>query len=179
MHSLDLGGFDVVLSSSYNFAHNVVTDPDAVHVCYCHSPARFMWDTAGYARREGFGPLKRAVIGAFMPSLRAMDVVAAQRVDCWVSTSRLVQRRIRKYYQRDSIILPPPVDVGEFHLSPGPGEYYLLLMRLVAWKRADIVIEACNRLGLPLVVAGDGRDEARLRAMGGPTIRFVGRVDGR
>lgn len=178
MHSLDLTDFDVVLSSSSIFAHNVVTDPDAVHICYCHSPGRFLWDFAGYAERERLGYATRAVVAAMLPSLRAMDTAAAQRVDCWISTSRLVQRRIRKYYRRDSMLLPPPVNIAEFHLGPERGEYFLLMTRLVGWKRVDLVIEACNRLGAPLIVAGEGRDETRLRAMAGPTIRFVGRVDG-
>ena len=105
-------------------------------------------------------------------------MAAAQRVDRFISTSRLVKRRVAKYYRQDSLVLPPPVDCAEFRPSPGPGGYFLLLMRLVGWKRGDIAIEAPNRLGLPLVVAGDGRDEARLRAMAGPTIHFAGRVDG-
>jgi glycosyltransferase involved in cell wall biosynthesis len=178
MHSLDLTGFDVVLSSSFNFAHNVVTGPDAVHVCYCHSPGRFLWDFPGYAERERLGRVTRGVAIAMLPWLRALDTAAAQRVDHWISTSRLVQQRISKYYRRDSIILPPPIRVADFHAQPGRGEYFLLLMRLVGWKRADIIIEACNRLGLPLVVAGDGRDEARLRSLAGPTVRFAGRIDG-
>lgn len=178
MHSLDLSRYDVVLSSSFNFAHNVVTGPDTAHVCYCHSPGRFLWDFSAYAERERLSGLKRAAVAAFLPSLRAYDTAAAQMVDCWISTSRIVQRRISKYYRRESVILPPPINVAEFHPQPGPGGYFLLLMRLVGWKRGDIVIDACNRLGLPLVVAGDGRDEARLRAMAGPTIRFAGRVDG-
>ena len=180
MHSLDLRGFDVVLSSSFNFAHNVVVDPDAVHVCYCHSPGRFLWDFAGYAARERIGGLRRALITALLPAMRAQDMAAAQRVDRFVSTSRLVKRRIAKYYRQDSLVLPPPIDCAEFApiSTPGPGGYFLLLMRLVGWKRADIAIEACNRLRLPLVVAGDGRDEARLHALAGPTIRFAGRVDG-
>ncbi|WP_149535808.1 glycosyltransferase [Siccirubricoccus phaeus] len=178
MHGFDLSGFDVVLSSSFNFAHNVVVGPEAVHICYCHSPARFLWDFHGYAERERFGRLTRGAVSAMLPTLRTMDAVAAMRVDHWISTSRLVQQRIGKYYRRESEILPPPIRVAEFRMGQGPGEHFLLLMRLVGWKRADIAIEACNRLKLPLVVAGDGRDTARLRAMAGPTIRFAGRVDG-
>ncbi|MFC7538740.1 glycosyltransferase [Siccirubricoccus deserti] len=167
-----------MLSSSFNFAHNVVTGPDAVHVCYCHSPGRFLWDFPAYAERERLGPVTRGVVTAMLPRLRALDTAAAHRVDHWISTSRLVQKRISKYYRRDSIILPPPIRVADFHAGPAQGEHFLLLMRLVGWKRPDIIIEACNRLGLPLVVAGDGRDEARLRSMAGPTVRFAGRVDG-
>ncbi|MCO6418404.1 glycosyltransferase [Siccirubricoccus sp. KC 17139] len=178
MHGFDLSEFDVVLSSSFNFAHNVVVGPEATHICYCHSPGRFLWDFHGYAERERMGRFTRGAVTAMLPLLRTMDAVAAMRVDHWIATSRLVQQRIGKYYRRDSQILPPPIRVADFRMGKGPGEHFLLLMRLVGWKRADIAIEACNRLKLPLVVAGDGRDTARLRAMAGPTIRFVGRVDG-
>ena len=178
MHSVNLEGFDVVLSSSFNFAHNVVVGPETRHVCYCHSPSRFLWDFHGYVRREGFSALKRSMVVPFLPSLRTQDAVSAQRVDRWVATSRIVQQRIRTLYRRDSMIIPPPVDTSQFAPAPsGHGGYFLLLMRLVAWKRADIVIEACNALGLKLIVAGDGRDHSRLKQIAGPTIEFVGRAD--
>jgi glycosyltransferase involved in cell wall biosynthesis len=99
-------------------------------------------------------------------------------VDRWISTSRTVQWRVRKTYRRRSTIIPPPVDIDAFRPARAHERYLLVLMRLVPWKRADIVIEACNALRLPLVVAGDGRDKARLERMAGPTVRFVGRVDG-
>jgi glycosyltransferase involved in cell wall biosynthesis len=179
MHSVDLSGFDVVVSSSFNFAHNVIAGPDICHVCYCHSPSRFLWDFHSYVRREGLSGLKRSMVVPFLPSLRTQDVVSAQRVDAWIATSRVVQQRIRKIYRRPSTIIPPPVDLAQFAPSQtGHDGYLLLLMRLVAWKRADIVIEACNALGLKLVVAGEGRDRARLERIAGPTVSFVGRAEG-
>lgn len=178
MHSLSVEGYDLVISSSFNFAHNITTGPHTAHLCYCHSPSRFLWDFEAYARREGFGALKRSMIVPFLPPLRALDLAAAQGVDHWVATSDLVRRRISKIYRRRSAVLAPPIDVNEFHVSPRHDGYYLLLMRLVGWKRADIAIEACSRLGLKLVVAGSGRDEARLRKIAGPSVEFVGRVDG-
>ena len=114
----------------------------------------------------------------FLPPMRALDLASAQGVDCWISTSDLVQRRILKTYRRRSALVPPPIDASAFHVAPRHDDYYLLLMRLVGWKRADVAIEACNALGLRLLVAGDGRDEVRLRQIAGPTIEFVGRVDG-
>lgn len=179
MSGINLGDFDVVLSSSYNFAHHVTCAPNARHYCYCHSPPRFLWDPHGYARRENMGPVSRLVHKAMLMPLRVVDRSASQGVDTWISTSRLVQDRIAKYYRRDSMIIPPPVDLDEFHVEKAPSkDYYLMVMRMVGWKRPDIVIEACNRLGLPLVVAGDGRELSRLKAMAGPTITFAGRVDG-
>jgi glycosyltransferase involved in cell wall biosynthesis len=179
MHSLDLSSYDMILSSSFNFAHQVVVSPDAQHICYCHSPSRFLWDFNGYTQREGLSGLKRAMVVPFLPSMRTFDFAAAQRVDSWIATSRVVRQRIGKIYRRSSVIIPPPVNLGDFLLHrTGHDRYFLLLMRLVAWKCADIVVEACSRLGLPLVVAGDGRDEARLRSLAGPTVSFVGRVEG-
>lgn len=178
MQRIATDNYDLVLSSSFNFAHNIVTGPETCHVCYCHSPSRFLWDFDGYARREGFGRLKTGMVLPFLPPLRALDLASARGVDSWISTSHLVQRRIRKIYRRHSAIIPPPIDIQEFHVAPRHESYFLLLMRLVGWKRADLAIEACNALGLRLVVAGDGRDEARLRRLAGPTIEFVGRVSG-
>jgi glycosyltransferase involved in cell wall biosynthesis len=178
MHSIDLTDYDLVISSSFNFAHSVMTGPYTRHICYCHSPSRFLWDFHNYVRQENLGMLKRSLVLPFLPWLRTHDRIAAQGVDHWVSTSRLVQDRIRKIYRRRSTVIPPPVKVDDFHVSATHDGYYLLLMRLVGWKRADIAIEACNALKLPLVVAGEGRDLHRLKDIAGPTIKFVGRVDG-
>jgi len=167
----------VVLSSSSGFAHGVLTGPQTMHVCYCHSPARFLWDYHNYARRERLGRLTRAVVTTQLAQLRVWDHASADRVDSWVSTSRLVRSRIAKFYGKSSTVIPPPVSVGHFDVGDGPGEYFLMLMRLVGWKRPDIAVEACTRLGLDLVVAGDGRDEGHLRRIAGPRVRFVGRVD--
>lgn len=180
MNAIDLDEYDLVISSSYNFAHHVVVGTRARHVCYCHSPARFLWDAHGYARREGLGRAARALHQLSLPPLRALDRVAAQGVDGFVSTSRLVEERIRRCYARSSEIVPPPIDMEEFHIADRPPEqpYYLLLMRLVGWKRPDIVIDACNQLGLSLVVGGTGRSHARLAREAGPNVCFMGQVDG-
>lgn len=175
--SFDLCDYDLVISSSSGFAHGVLTGPQTVHVCYCHSPPRFLWDYHAYARRERLGRLARALVGTQLARLRVWDHASAARADSWVATSRLVQDRIRKFYGRSSTIIAPPVDVGRFEVRDRPGQYFLMLMRLVGWKRPEIVVEACTRLGLNLVVAGDGRAEPHLRQIAGPTVRFVGRVD--
>jgi glycosyltransferase involved in cell wall biosynthesis len=178
MHSIDLTNYDLVISSSFNFAHSVMTGPYTRHICYCHSPSRFLWDFHNYVRQENLGKVKKGFILPFIPWLRTHDRTAAQGVDHWIGTSRVVRDRIRKIYGRRSTIIPPPVKVGDFHVSTSHEGYYLLLMRLVGWKRADIAIQACNVLKLPLIVAGEGRDLKRLQAIAGPTIKFVGRVDG-
>lgn len=174
--SFDLSEFDVVLSSSFNFAHNVLTSAGTCHICYSHSPPRFLWDYFNYARQERLSGAKRLLAGALLPGFRAWDIATSNRVDHWISPSRAVQMRISKIYRRPSVVISPPVNVTAFAFNKPAGDYYLLLMRLVGWKRAEIAIEACSRLGLNLVVAGDGRDAGRLKAMAGPTVTFVGRV---
>jgi glycosyltransferase involved in cell wall biosynthesis len=178
MNTVNLDDYDVIISSTFNFAHNVVTGPQTVHISYCHSPPRFLWDFNRYAEREGFGWAKKKLVQALLPVLRANDQAAALNVDAWISTSRLVQDRILKYYRRKSAIIPPPIRADSFYVESAPENYFLLLMRLVGWKRGDIAVQACSELGLPLVVAGDGRDMARLKSIAGPTVRFVGRVEG-
>jgi glycosyltransferase involved in cell wall biosynthesis len=174
--SFDLSEFDVVVSSSFNFAHNVLTGAGTCHICYCHSPPRFLWDYFNYARQERLGGAKRLFASALLPGFRAWDIAAANRVDCWISASRTVQMRISKVYRRRSVVICPPVNVRAFAYNKPTGDYYLLLMRLVGWKRAEIAIEACSKLGLNLLVAGDGRDAGHLKAIAGPTVTFVGRV---
>ena len=175
--SFDLDDYDLVVSSSSGFAHGVLTRPQTLHVCYCHSPPRFLWDYHNYARHEGLGRAARLLVEGSLASLRVWDRVAADRADAWISTSRLVRSRIARFYAKPSVVIPPPVRVSRFTLGTEPGAYFLMLMRLVGWKRPEIVVQACTRLGLPLVVAGDGRDAAELRRVAGPTVRFVGRVD--
>jgi len=175
--SFDLDAYDLVVSSSSGFAHGVLTRPQTLHVCYCHSPPRFLWDYHHYARSEGLGRAARFLVSGSLPRLRVWDRVAADRADAWVSTSRLVKGRIERFYGKPSTVIPPPVDVGRFSVGGEPGGYFLMLMRLVGWKRPSIAVEACTRLGLPLVVAGDGRDLPELKRMAGPTVRFVGRAN--
>ncbi len=175
--SFDFSGFDVVVSSSSGLVHGILPPPGVTHVCYCHSPPRFLWDYHAYAEREALGGLARAFLGPQLQKLRVWDRVSADRTDVWITTSRVMQTRIKQVYDKASVILPCPVEVRRFEVGAGPGTHYLMLMRLVGWKRPDIVVDACTQLGLPLVVAGDGRELAALKRRAGPTIRFVGRVD--
>ena len=175
--SFSLDDYDLVISNSYAFAHGVLTGPDTLHVNYCHSPGRFLWDYHRYAQRERLGGAARALLSPQLAKLRQWDRLAADRPDCWIATSRLVRDRIRKFYNRESTIIPPPVDTSRFEVGKGSGDYFLMLMRLVGWKRPDIVVKACTRLRLPLVVAGDGREFKHLQQIAGPTVRFVGRVN--
>jgi len=174
--SFDLSGYDVVLSNSSAWCKGVVTPPETVHVCYCLTPMRWAWRYGDYVERERFGRLARLGLPAAMTALRMWDVVSSQRVDHFVAISRAVAARIRKYYRREATVIYPPVDTQRFATDQAPGDYYLVVSRLIPYKRVDLAIEAFNRLGLPLKVVGDGRDRAALQARARGNIEFVGRV---
>jgi glycosyltransferase involved in cell wall biosynthesis len=174
MESLDLRGYDLVISSSSAWAHGVIPDEDAVHVCYCHNPFRYAWN----ARQETLaarGPLGRAALGAVFQRWRQWDWIAAQRVDAYVANSQTTKRRVARYFGREATVLHPPVDVERF--TPGePGEAYVVLSELMAHKRIEVAVRAFNQLRLPLLVVGNGPDARRLHRLAGPTVRFAGRV---
>lgn len=174
--SFDFSGYDVVLSNSSAWAKGVVTPPDTIHVCYCLTPMRWAWRYYDYVERERLGRLPRLGLPAAMTALRVWDVTSAQRVDQFMAISRAVAARIRKYYRRQATVLYPPVQTDRFATARPPGDYYLVVSRLIPYKRVDLAIEAFTRLGLPLKVAGDGRDRAALQARAGRSVEFLGRV---
>jgi glycosyltransferase involved in cell wall biosynthesis len=175
VESFDLSGFDLVLSSSSAWAHAVLCDEEAVHVCYCHNPFRYAWNERQRALAERGDPVTRALLRGFFRRWREWDWIAAQRVDRYVTNSRTTQARIRSYFGRDAGIVHPAVELGRF--SPAqPRDYYLVLSELVSHKRIETAIEAFAELGLTLVIAGDGPDRRRLRRMAPSNVRFVGRV---
>ena len=179
--SLDLRGYDVVLSLTSGFSHGVLTPANTPHVCYCLTPARFLWSYHAYIEREGVGRLTQAALQPYLKSLRQWDRLAADRVDRFVAISRTVQRRIYKVYRRESEIVYPPVllqEAQEGVSPPEPEDYYLVVSRLIPYKRIDLAVEAFNRLGLPLRIIGEGRDGPMLRAMAKDNIRFDGYVAG-
>lgn len=174
----DLMQYDVVLSSASGFAKGVLTRPGAVHICYCHSPTRYLWsDTHSYIDALPYNRLIKRGILSLMPGLRQWDRAAADRVDVFLANSKTVQDRIKKYYRRESIIVYPPVDVDQFALAPAVGNFFLIGGRLVSYKRYDLAIQAFNRLGLPLKVFGAGPEEKRLRALAKENIEFLGKVN--
>jgi glycosyltransferase involved in cell wall biosynthesis len=174
MESLDLRGYDLVLSSSSAWAHGVIPGEDARHVCYCHNPFRYAWN----AREETLaarGPLGRAALGLVFQRWRQWDWIAAQRVDAYVANSQTTRRRVRRYFGRDATVLYPPVETARFEPAP-VGDAYVVLSELMPHKRIDVAIAAFGELGLPLVVVGNGPDYRRLRRLAGPTVTFTGRV---
>jgi glycosyltransferase involved in cell wall biosynthesis len=178
MERLDLRGYDLVLSSSSAFGKGVITRPGTMHICYCHTPMRWCWNYDEYVEREGLGRLPRAVLPFIITGLRVWDQTTAMRVDHFIANSPVVADRIAKYYRRESVVIPPPVEASRFLFDPTtqPEEYFLIVSRLLPYKRIDLAIQSCNALHLPLVIVGSGRDEQRLKQMAGPTIRFLGRL---
>jgi len=174
--SFDFTGYDLVISNKSGFCHGVITSPDTLHICYCLTPTRFLWDYAGYAQREGLTRLARLALPPFLNYLRVWDRAAADRVDHFVAISRTVQQRIAKYYRRDSAIIHPPVDTTRFAPSDSHDDYFLIVSRLVPYKRIDLAVRAFNELGLPLVIVGDGRDRDSLQALAKSNIKFLGHV---
>ncbi|MDD5252029.1 MAG: glycosyltransferase [Patescibacteria group bacterium] len=175
----DLNDYDIVLSSTSAFAKGVITRPDAMHFCYCHTPTRYLWsDTHSYVREKRMGLLAplRPLLPAVLSWLRVWDRQAADRVDRFIANSETVRGRIRKYYQRDSVVIHPPVETSRFSVAPKTDNYYLAGGRLVSYKRYDIIVRAFNKLGIPLKIFGEGPEYARLREMARPNVEFVGKA---
>ena len=173
--SFDLTGYDLILSSSSAFAKGIIPGPHSRHICYCHTPMRFAWRTSAYVEREHISALQRVVLSVLLTFVRIWDVNSSRRVDTFVANSREVAARIQRYYGRDSVVIPPPVDLGPY--QPRAAEdFYLAGGRLIPYKRLDLVVRAFSALKLPLIIFGEGRDRANLEAQAGPTIHFLGHV---
>ncbi len=172
--SLDLRGFDLVISSDSGPVKAVRVDPGAVHLCYCHSPMRYLYD--GYEQYRGqMSGLVRALFTASAGFVRRADVAAAERVTWFLANSRYVAERIGRVYGREAEVIHPPIDLSLARLA-SPGDHYLCAGRLVGYKRTEILIEACRRLGRKLRIAGAGPEEARLRRLAGPEVTFLGQL---
>ncbi len=171
-----LDGYDLVLSNSHCVAKGVRVPDGCLHICYCHSPMRYLWDQYDLyfsPKRSGF--LTRAAMKRLAPSLKRWDVSRSEEVDFFIANSRNVEGRIRRHYRRDSEVIPPPVDVEFFTPSGAPGEgYYLVISALVPNKQVELAVEACNELGYPLIVVGEGPMAKELKRRANPSIRFTG-----
>ncbi len=174
--SYDLSEYDVVISSSSAFAKGVITAPNALHICYCHTPTRYLWtDTHSYVQDLRVPRIVKWVIPFFLNRIRTWDRMAADRVDIFVANSKTVQDRIKKYYRRDSTIIYPPVELKKFTpKTKAGGSYFLAGGRLVSYKRFDLIVQAFNRLGMPLKIFGTGPELDKLKAMAKKHIEFVG-----
>jgi glycosyltransferase involved in cell wall biosynthesis len=169
----DLSGYDIVISSESGPAKGVITRPDALHICYCHSPMRYLWDMYHeYLVNAGF--LIRVVFPVLAHWLRVWDRASADRVDSFVANSTFVASRIRKFYRRESCIIFPPVDTFCFDHTRPREDFYLYLGQLVRYKRSDIAVHAFNTLNIPLVLIGEGEMSSELRDLAGPNVTFLG-----
>lgn len=173
---LDLSAYDVILSNKSGFCHGLRHDSRSMHICYCLAPTRYVWQLDAYIAREGFGALVDLGLRPLVAALRRWDYEAAQRVDHFIAISTEIQQRIKTYYHRDSDIIYPPVDTGRFQPSATVEDYFLVVSRLIPYKRIDLAVQAATRLNLPLKVGGKGRDLDRLKELAGPTVEFLGYV---
>ncbi len=171
----DFEDFDLVLSDSSSFAKGIKTDK--LHICYCHAPTRYIWTAHDYIDNQQYPQALKWLGKSFLKRLKKWDYAAAQRVNFFIANSRNIQQQIKKYYDRDSIVIPPPVDTEFFHPATEKQDYFFTASRLEPYKKIDIIIQAFNDLGLRLKVAGSGTDAARLKSMAKPNIEFLGYIN--
>ncbi|MHB8968093.1 MAG: glycosyltransferase [Thermoleophilia bacterium] len=175
--SFDFSAYDLVISSSSACAKGILTGPETMHVCYCHTPLRYAWEPH-LDQRFGFShPAVKAANELVLHYLRLWDRQASDRVDYFIANSSNVAAKIGKYYRREADVIHPPVSVDRFSPADSPRTYFLVISRLVSYKKVALAVEAFTRLGLPLKVAGDGPERDRLRQMAGENVEFLGYVD--
>jgi glycosyltransferase involved in cell wall biosynthesis len=172
----DLSGYDLIVSSSSACAKWVRNPKKAMHVCYCHTPMRYIWDLFDdYFGPSAFGPV-RWFAKLFRPYLQWCDLKSNKGVTHFLANSTEVQNRIKRIYNRESEVIHPPVDVNKFKVKTGKGDYFLIISALVPYKKIDLAVKVCTKNNWPLVVAGKGSEEKKLKAIAGPTITFDGWV---
>ena len=191
IEQFDLSRYDIVLSDSSSYAKGVITGPKTLHICYMHTPMRYAWDDCQkYTEDFGFPKIIKKFVPFAMNYIRLWDKISADRVDRFIANSNFVAKRIKKYYRKDSVVINPPVAVNNFYVSQKRGDpprvesrlsrveagYFLMVGRLIAYKRHDIAIQAFNKLKLPLKIIGRGPEMRRLEKLAGPNIKFLGRV---
>lgn len=178
VEQFDFSRYDLVISVSASFAKGIITGPNTKHICFCLTPPRFLWDRSQqFGRDFGFWPPIRALMQPFISYLRVWDVQAADRPDEFWAISRFVAQRIQAYYHKPSNIIYPPVDVSKFHVADNPQDYFLMVGRLVSYKKFDIAIKAFNQLGKKLKIVGVGPEMKELKKMAKSNIEFLGQAD--
>jgi glycosyltransferase involved in cell wall biosynthesis len=176
LEQFDLSGYDLVISSESGPAKGVITSPQTCHICYCHSPMRYIWDLY-HQSRKSMNPVTRTIFSAVAHYMRLWDFSTAARVDHFVANSRYIAARIRKCYRRESTVIHPPANWTEGYISRKVDDYYLVVSRLVPYKRVDLAIEACTRLQRRLRIVGTGSEFKRLQKMAGSNVEFIGQLD--
>ncbi|MCR4280179.1 MAG: glycosyltransferase, partial [Candidatus Komeilibacteria bacterium] len=169
--------YDIVLSSTSALAKGLITPPGTLHICYCHTPTRYLWsDTHSYVEELKQPRLIKKILPLVLHKLRIWDMFASQRVDFFIANSKFIAARIKKYYNRDSKVIYPPVETDKYVVLPDVDDYYVIVSRLRPYKKVDIAVRAFNELGLPLVIIGGGEEKEKLQAMAKSNITFLGEV---
>lgn len=171
--------YDVVLSDSSSFSKNIITGPETLHISYCHTPMRYGWDDCQYYTQEfSFPEIVKKIVPFLMSYIRMWDYYSTNGVDSFIANSAFVAKRIKKYYGRKSTVINPPIELNQFFIAK-PSEvedYFLVVGRMMKYKKIDLVIKAFNELKLPLKIVGRGIEYDNLKKMAGPTVDFLGRV---
>lgn len=176
VESFNFSECDVIISSASAFAKGVITPPRALHICYCHTPTRYLWsDAASYLQEIGGRGIIKTILPFILNRLRIWDQLAASRVDYFIANSQFVASRIKRYYNREAEVIYPPVDVLGYPAAP-KRNYFIIVSRLRPYKKVDLAVRAFNRLNMPLLVVGDGEEMRRLKKLASGRIRFAGAV---
>lgn len=175
IEQLDFSGYDTVVTGNTALMHGVITNLQTRHVCYCHSPARYLWDYYyAYKKEQHLQGLKNIISTKILHSLRQWDKVAASRVDTWVANSHNVQKRILKYFRKPSVVIYPPVDVHYYKMCKSHENYFLIVSTLTPYKRIDLAIKLFNRIGRKLIIIGEGSQREYLEGIAHKNIEFLG-----
>ncbi len=173
LEKLDLSGYDLIISSESGPAKGIISDPDSVHICYCHSPMRYLWDMHSfYSKNTSF--LKRFIMGPLLHYLRIWDVSTASRVDHFIANSHFISKRIKKFYNRNSAVIHPPVKVNDFQKSDKLENFYLMVGQLVGYKKIELAVEAFNKNGKELIIIGEGELYKKIKSIAEPNIKILG-----
>jgi glycosyltransferase involved in cell wall biosynthesis len=175
VESARMEDYDLIVSSCCGYAKGVKRGPDAVHVCYCHNPMRWVWRFPEYMAREKFSSPTKLALRVMVEGLKKWELRASMRPDYYIANSHIVADRLRSAFGIEATVIEPPIVTSRFSISRRIDDYYLILSRLVPYKRIDLAVEACTKTGRRLVVVGDGPDRKRLTALAGPTVSFLGR----
>jgi glycosyltransferase involved in cell wall biosynthesis len=174
----NFSNYDVVLSSTSGLAKGLITPAKGIHICYCHTPTRYLWDgTHAYVDSLRQPRIVKKILPLILHRLRLWDLFAAQRVDYFIANSKYIKGQIKKYYNRESVVIYPPVEIHNYSISKNIKDYYVLVSRLRPYKKVDLAVRAFNELGLPLVVIGSGDEIKRLKKIAKSNISFLGEVD--
>lgn len=174
--ALDLQEYDLIISSTTSFAKAVRKNPKAKHICFCHNVTRFLWDTKTYLREYGDYRYFYPVIEAVFEAMRKVDLKYAQEPDFYIANSSTVAGRVRENYGKQAMVINYPINTNNFTFSDSKKDYYLVSARLISYKRIDIIVEAFNWLGWPLIIIGNGPEKSRLEAKALSNIQFLGHV---